>query len=166
MALPEPRSSATAVVTGASSGIGAELARGLAARGYGVTLVARREDALRKLAPELADAHGVRAEVVAADLADPAARDRLAAEVERLGLEVDVLVANAGFGSYGAFVEADRAREIEQVRVNGEAVVDLAARWTPGMVRRRSVPSSSPHRWRASSRCPATRPTRRSRLSR
>jgi short-subunit dehydrogenase len=138
MALPEPRSSATAVVTGASSGIGAELARGLAARGYGVTLVARREDALRKLAAELSDAHGVRAEVVAADLADPAARDRLAAEVERLGLEVDVLVANAGFGSYGAFVEADRAREIEQVRVNGEAVVDLAARWTPGMVRRGS----------------------------
>jgi short-subunit dehydrogenase len=74
--------------------------------------------------------------VVAADLADPEARDRLAAEVERLGLEVDVLVANAGFGSYGAFVAADRDREIEQIRVNGEAVVDLAARWTRGMVAR------------------------------
>jgi short-subunit dehydrogenase len=126
------------VVTGASSGIGAELARGLAARGHGVTLVARREAALRELADELASAHGVRAEVVAADLADPAARDRLAAEIERLGLAVDVLVANAGFGSYGAFVKADPAREIEQIRVNGEAVVDLAARWTPGMVARRA----------------------------
>jgi short-subunit dehydrogenase len=136
MSLPTPRANATAVVTGASSGIGAELARGLAARGHGVTLVARREDALRKLADELSSAHGIRADVVAADLADPAARDRLAAELERLDLEVDVLVANAGFGSYGAFIAADRDREIEQIRVNGEAVVDLAARWTPGMVER------------------------------
>jgi short-subunit dehydrogenase len=138
MALPAPRSAATAVVTGASSGIGAALARGLAARGHGVTLVARREDALRALAGELASAHGVRAEVIPTDLADPAARDRLAAEVEARGLEVDVLVANAGFGSYGAFVEADRERELEQIRVNGEAVVDLAARWAPGMAARRS----------------------------
>jgi short-subunit dehydrogenase len=136
MSLPTPRPNATAVVTGASSGIGAELARGLAARGHGVTLVARREDALRELADELSSAYGIRAEVVAADLADPEARDRLAAEVERLGLEVDVLMANAGFGSYGAFVAADRGREIEQIRVNGEAVVDLAARWTPAMVAR------------------------------
>jgi short-subunit dehydrogenase len=138
MSLPAPRAAATAVVTGASSGIGAALARGLAARGHGVTLVARREAALRALADELAGAHGVRAEVVATDLADPAARERLVAEVEQRGLEVDVLAANAGFGSYGAFVTADRERELEQVRVNGEAVVDLAARWTPAMVARRS----------------------------
>jgi uncharacterized protein len=138
MALPSPRPSATAVVTGASSGIGAALARGLAARGHGVTLVARRESALRELAGELASAHGVRAEVIAADLADPGARDRLAAELERRELAVDVLIANAGFGTYGPFVEADRARELEQVRVNVEAVVDLAARWTPGMVARRA----------------------------
>jgi short-subunit dehydrogenase len=133
MSLPAPSSTATALVTGASSGIGAALARGLAARGHGVTLVARREQPLRELAAELADAHGVRADVVTADLADPAARDRLAAAVE---LDVEILVANAGFGSYGAFVDADRARELEQVRVNGEAVVDLASRYAPAMVRR------------------------------
>jgi short-subunit dehydrogenase len=137
MPLPPPGTTSTAVVTGASSGIGAALARGLAARGHGVTLVARREDALRALAEELSAAHGIRAEVVAADLADPSARDRLAGEIEQRGLTVDVLAANAGFGSYGPFVEADREREVEQVRVNGEAVVDLAARWIPGMVARR-----------------------------
>ena len=125
------------MITGASSGIGRELARGLAARGHGVTLVARSEDALNTLAGELAGAHGVRAEVIACDLADPDARDRLAAEIERRGLEVEILAANAGFGSYGAFVDADRQRELAQVRVNGEAVVDLAARYVPGMVRRR-----------------------------
>src|SRR4051794_16003339 len=117
MPLPAPRPTATAVVTGASSGIGAALARGLAARGHGVTLVARREGALHELADELSAAHGVRAEVVPADLADPAARDRLVAEIERRELEVDVVAANAGFGSYGRFVEADRARELEQIRV-------------------------------------------------
>ena len=68
----------TAFVTGASSGIGLELARGLARRGHGVTLVARREDRLRQLAEELSGAHGVRAEVVAADLADAEERERLA----------------------------------------------------------------------------------------
>jgi short-subunit dehydrogenase len=138
MSLPSPRPTATAVITGASSGIGAALARGLAARGHGVTLVARREAALRDLADELAAAHGVRADIITADLADPAARDALAAAVESRGLEVDVLAANAGFGSYQPFVEADRARELEQVRVNVESVVDLASRWTPGMAQRRA----------------------------
>jgi short-subunit dehydrogenase len=136
VSLPAPSPAATAVVTGASSGIGAELARGLAARGHGVTLVARSEDKLQALAAELSGKHGIRAEVVACDLADPDARDRLAAEIERRGLRVDVLAANAGFGSYGAFVNADRERELEQVRVNGEAVVDLAGRWVPGMAAR------------------------------
>jgi short-subunit dehydrogenase len=138
VSLPEPSSTSTAVVTGASSGIGAELARGLAARGHGVTLVARSEDKLQALAGELSGKHGIRAEAIPCDLADPAARDRLAAEIARLGLRVDVLAANAGFGSYGPFVEADRERELEQVRVNGEAVVDLTARWTPGMAARGS----------------------------
>jgi len=136
MALPDPSPTSTALVTGASSGIGEEFARQLAARGHGVTVVARREERLRKLADELARDHGVRAEVVAADLGDEGDRDRLASEVERLGLTVEILVDNAGFGIYRPFHTSDRARELEQVRVQVEAVVDLNARFVPGMVER------------------------------
>ena len=123
-------------MTGASAGIGRELARGLAARGHGVTLVARRADRLEQLVAELGDRHGVRAESIAADLADAAERDRLAAEVEARGLTVEVLVNNAGFGIYRAFTDSDRERELQQVRVLVEAVVDLNARYVPGMVQR------------------------------
>src|SRR5215213_158389 len=103
MALPPPAPDSVALVTGASSGIGEQLARGLAGRGHGVTLVARREDRLRALAEELAREHGIRAEVVPCDLTDPAARDALEEQVASLGLTVDVLVNNAGFGVYEAF---------------------------------------------------------------
>lgn len=136
MALPPPAPGSTALVTGASSGIGEELARGLAQRGHGVTLVARREERLTRLAAELADRHGVRAEVVAADLADEEARDRLEDEVRARGLTVEVLVNNAGFGIYQAFAGSDRRRELQQVRLLVEAVVDLDARYLPGMVER------------------------------
>ena len=98
MALPPPSESATALVTGASAGIGEAIARQLASRGHGVTLVARREERLRALAGELSEGHGVRAEAIAADLGDAAARDQLAAQIEGLGLEVEILVSNAGFG--------------------------------------------------------------------
>lgn len=134
MALPQPSASTTALVTGASSGIGTAIARVLAARGHGVTLVARREERLRELAAELSGA--VRAEVIGCDLADPAARDRMAGEIESRGLHVEVLVNNAGFGSYGNFVDAEREREVEMVRLNVEAVVDLEARYLPRMVGR------------------------------
>lgn len=113
-----------------------ELARLLAGRGYGVTLVARREERLRELAAELDVEHNVRVEVVACDLARADERERLAAEVARRGLEVAVLANNAGFGSGGRFQELDREREVELVRVNIEAVVDLCGRWVPGMVER------------------------------
>ena len=136
MSLPTPDPGSTALITGASSGIGAALARELAGRGHGVTLVARSEDRLRELAAELADKHGVRAEAVACDVTDPAARDRLAAAVEAAGLRVDVLANNAGFGTYKRFVEIPRERLLEETRVNTEAVVDLTARWLPGMVER------------------------------
>src|SRR3954467_7865064 len=94
MSLPEPREDRTAVVTGASSGIGEEIARELARRGHGVTLVARRADKLSALAEELG-ATGVRAEVLAADLADRAVRADLLVRVEALGLTADILVNNA-----------------------------------------------------------------------
>jgi short-subunit dehydrogenase len=136
VALPAPSPGSTAVVTGASSGLGEAMARALAARGHGVTVVARSEDRLRALAGELSSAHGVRAEAVTCDVTDPAARDRLEAEVARLGLRVDVLVNNAGFGTYKPFAETPRERVLEEVRVNTEAVADLTSRWLPGMVER------------------------------
>jgi uncharacterized protein len=137
MALPAPNAASTALVTGASSGIGAAIAESLAQRGHGLTLVARREDRLSELAAELQEHHGVRAcTVVSCDLADAAERDRLAAEVDEIGLDVEILVNNAGFGYAGNFVDADRARQIEMMRVNCETVVDLCGRYLPEMVKR------------------------------
>src|SRR4051794_13523224 len=112
------------------------MARELAQRGHGVVLVARSEERLRALAGELATAHGVRAEAVACDVTDPAARDGLEAKVAGLGLRVDVLVNNAGFGTYEPFVDTPRERVLAEVRVNTEAVADLTARWLPRMVER------------------------------
>lgn len=134
MALPDPRDDDTALVTGASSGIGTEIARELARRGHGLTLVARREDRLKELAGELSSRHQVRVEVVAADLSDREARDDLADQVNSRGLSVSVLVNNAGFGSAGEFAEADRERQVQMVALNCEAVVDLTARFLPPMV--------------------------------
>lgn len=134
MALPAPRDGGTALVTGASSGIGAEIARALSARGHGVTLTARREERLLELAAELTDRHGVRAGIVAADIGEAEGRERLAADLQRLELEVDVLVNNAGFGHTGDFVDAERERQVAMVALNCEAVVDLTARFTPAMV--------------------------------
>jgi short-subunit dehydrogenase len=136
MALPPPSPDSTALITGASAGIGVELARALAARGHGVTLVARRRERLDEVASDLAKRHGVRAEAIAVDLAEPAGRDRLAAELSELGLEVSVLCNNAGYGSGGPFVTLERERETQMVRLNCEAVVDLCARFAPLMVRR------------------------------
>ncbi|BBY27869.1 SDR family NAD(P)-dependent oxidoreductase [Mycolicibacterium sediminis] len=134
MPLPSPSPTSTAVVTGASSGIGADLARELVARGHGVTLVARREDRLRDLAADLGTS--VRVEVIACDVADPAARAALFGEIESRGLTVDVLVNNAGVGTIGAVAEADVDAEIAQVRINVEAVVDLTTRAVRQMVPR------------------------------
>ncbi len=136
MALPRPGESSIALVTGASSGIGAAIAEQLAERGQNLILVARREDRLTELAAELHSRHGVRAGVVACDLGEEDDRARLEARVGELGLEVEVLVNNAGFGFAGDFVDAERRRQVEMVRLNCEAVVDLTARFLPGMIRR------------------------------
>ena len=114
MPLPPPDPGSTALVTGASSGIGAELARGLAERGHGVTLVARREDRLKTLADELAETFGVRTEVVPADLAHESERDQLADAIAARELTVEILVNNAGFGIYEPFPWSDRGRELER----------------------------------------------------
>lgn len=136
MALPPPSESSTCLVTGASAGIGVDIARELAARGYGVTLVARRKERLVELAKELKDKHGVRAETVGCDLASAAARHRMMATIERRGLQVDVLVNNAGFGSGGRFQDLDQESELQMVRTNVEAVVDLCGHYVPAMVGR------------------------------
>jgi uncharacterized protein len=136
MALPPTRPGATCLITGASSGIGAELARGLAARGHGVTLVARREDRLRELAAELTEVHGVLAEVIAADVSTNEGRADLAAAIAERRLDVEVLVNNAGFGSGGRFTDLDSEREAQMVRTNVEAVVALSAVYLPAMVER------------------------------
>jgi uncharacterized protein len=136
VALPPPSESATALVTGASAGIGESIARQLASRGHGVTLVARREERLSALVGELSERHGVRAEAIAADLGDEAARQRLATQIEDLGLEVEVLVNNAGFGGADTVAEANREQLIAMVRLNCEALLDLQARYLPAMVGR------------------------------
>ena len=136
MALPAPKENTTAIVTGASSGIGAEIARELARRGHGLTLVARREDRLRTLADELVQAHAVRTEVIAADLTDADARGTLPVRLADLGLTPDILVNNAGFTTMGPVHKADRAAELAMIRTDVEAVVDLCTLFVAGMVTR------------------------------
>lgn len=138
MTLPAPNPERTCLVTGASSGIGRELATLLAARGYGVTLVARRRAALDELAEQLASRHGVRVEALAADLADEPERSAIAPELERRGLAVNILVNNAGGTTMGPVHRADVDRELALVRTNVEAVVHLCSTFLPGMVERRS----------------------------
>lgn len=135
MSLPSPGADRTCLVTGASSGIGTEIARELARRGYGLTLVARREDRLREVADELASSD-VRAEVLAADLTDSEARAGLPARVEALGLTVDVLVNNAGFSTMGPVHRSDGDREVAMIRTDVEAVAHLCSLFLPAMMSR------------------------------
>jgi short-subunit dehydrogenase len=136
MALPPPGESSTCVVTGASSGIGAEFARELARRGQNLTLVARRAERLRTLADELERDHGVRAEVSVADISTGKGRAGLVAELAQRGREVEVLVNNAGFGSAGRFQELDATKETLMVRTNCESIVALCGEYVPKMVER------------------------------
>src|SRR3954469_25262098 len=101
MALPTPSPGRTALVTGASSGIGAEFARQLAAKGHGVFLVARREDRLRDLAAELEREDGVRALFASCDLGEASARADLIDDIRARGGDVEILVNNAGFSTVG-----------------------------------------------------------------
>jgi uncharacterized protein len=137
MTLPQPSHSSVALVTGASAGIGAEIATELARRGHGLVLVARRKPRLEELADELIGTYGIRVETIACDLSKAAARGRLPGRIADLGLDVEILVNNAGFATNGAFHESDPERELEQVRVLVEAVVALTSAFVPAMVERR-----------------------------
>jgi short-subunit dehydrogenase len=124
------------LITGASSGIGAEFARKLGARGHNLFLVARREDRLQVLAAEIERERGVRVHVAGCDLADPRARERLLEQVAASGLSVETLVNNAGFACVGD-VHANPDRQLGMVEVNIEALVALTCAFLPAMVQRR-----------------------------
>lgn len=136
MAIPHPAPDRTCIVTGASSGIGTEIARVLASRGHGVTLVARRHDRLSRLAELLTERHGVRAEVVVANLVEPDERRAVVDAVAERGLTAEVLVNSAGFSTTGPVAEIDPGREIVMIRTNVEAVDHLCALVLPGMLER------------------------------
>jgi uncharacterized protein len=136
VSLPAPAPDRTAVVTGASSGIGREIARGLAHRGHGLTLVARREGRLREVADGLRAAHATRVEVVPADLADQSAREGIVAAVADLGLVPQVLVNAAGLSTVGPVHRNDPAAELTMIRTDVEAVAHLCSLVLPGMVER------------------------------
>lgn len=125
-----------ALVTGASSGIGAALAWELAGRGAKLLLTARRRARLEALAGELG-ARGVETRILVADLNDPAAPQQIYDATEGAGLAVDILVNNAGLGQYGAFYLSPVEQELSQVRVNCEAVVRLSRLFVPRMVERK-----------------------------
>ena len=124
-----------AVVTGASAGIGRELADILAREGHDLVLVARREGELKALADELQQRHGAASTVAAVDLSQPDAADQVLAAVG-VDTAVDVLVNNAGFGGHGAFAERPRADELRMLAVNVTALTDLTRVLLPGMVTR------------------------------
>ena len=115
----------TALVTGASSGLGAKFAEFLARRGANVVLVARTAPRLEALAERLRATYKVDATVIAADLADPSAPARIRAETETRGLRVNLLVNNAGFALAGAFLDHDLDREMDQIAVNVTALAAL-----------------------------------------
>jgi hypothetical protein len=125
-----------ALVTGASAGIGAALARELAKHGAKLVLTARRLDRLETLAAELT-AKGTEVRIVKADLNDPDAPQKIYDATEGAGLTVDILINNAGLGQYGAFIQSEIAQELSQVRVNCEAMVRLTRLFVPRMMERR-----------------------------
>ncbi len=133
----KPSSPETVLVTGASSGIGLELARCFASEKSNLVLVARNADALQKLAAELESAHGIRAYVLPYDLARPDSPEKLFKELEGRGITVDVVVNNAGFGLQGNFVNLSLARQLEIVQVNIAALTALTGLFLPGMLQRR-----------------------------
>ncbi len=125
-----------ALVTGASAGIGAAMARELAGHGAKLILTARRTDRLEALAQELA-ARGTDVRIVAADLRDPDAPRQIYEATVGAGISVDILINNAGLGQFGVFVQTPIEQELAQIRVNCEAMVHLARLFVPHMVERR-----------------------------
>ena len=127
----------TALITGASSGIGAEFARQLAAKKLDLVLVARSQDKLNHLAEELGQQYGVRADVIVQDLTETGASVSVARQVETLGVVIDLLINNAGFGDYGPFVESVLDQQTSMIQLNISALVELTHVFLPTMLERR-----------------------------
>lgn len=127
----------TTLITGASSGIGAAFARKLAARGRNVFLVARSEDKLIALCNEIGRLTSIRAQYLALDLQQPDAGALLLEEAGKRGLEIEMLINNAGFGSMGDFVKLDLDRELEMIQLNVRSLVDLTHRFLGPMRERK-----------------------------
>lgn len=128
----------TALITGASSGIGAEFARLHAAQGGNLVLVARREDALNELKLELEKTYAIKATVIVVDLAKADSAEKIFAETEASGIQIDILINNAGFGGHGKFHERDLAKDQAMMQVNMVSLVNLTHIYLQGMVSRNS----------------------------
>lgn len=131
--MPDP----VALVTGASAGIGAELARAFARHGHRLVLAARRTDRLETLADEIAKSGGSRPLVLTVDLAQPDAGERIEAALARSGLEPQFVVNNAGFGLAGPAASRPRQRQLEMIDLNVRSVTDLSLRFADAMARQR-----------------------------
>ncbi|BAY79577.1 short-chain dehydrogenase/reductase SDR (plasmid) [Nostoc linckia NIES-25] len=128
----------TALITGASSGIGKAFAQELAARKQNLVLVARSEDKLNQLAKELKEKYKVQVDVIAKDLTEANAAAGVFDATKTKGLTIDLLINNAGFGCYGDFAESDGERQVKIVQLNILALVDLTHKFLPIMRQRRS----------------------------
>lgn len=126
----------TTLITGASSGIGMELARVFAQHGHSLVLIARGVEKLEELARELRSKHNVRAEVIGVDLTQPSAPEQIVKTLTDRNLTVDVLVNNAGFGERGPFAQVDTQRQLDMIQVNITAVAHLTRLLLPGMIQR------------------------------
>lgn len=131
---PVDHAQETVLITGASSGIGAAFARALAARGSNVVLVARRVDRLQHLAAELENAHGIVATPIAQDLGSPTAGADLYSAVSSAGIGVTSLINNAGFGTFGPFVDEDQARLAQELAVDVSTPVQLSSAFLPDLI--------------------------------
>src|SRR5580704_670622 len=126
-----------ALITGASAGIGVAFAEELACGGTKLVLTARRKDRLETLAQRLTATYKVQTEVFAADLAEPSAPEKIFAFTKEKGIEIDLLINNAGFGQYGEFPSVDLQRSLDMLQVNCSAVVHLTRLFLPPMIARR-----------------------------
>jgi uncharacterized protein len=128
----------TALITGASNGIGYELTKLFAADGYNLVLVARSEKKMKELAADLQKQHGIQVTVLAKDLSEANSAADVYAELQQRGVHVDVLVNNAGYGSFGLFVDTDLDHELQMIRLNIETLTHLSKLFVRDMVQKRS----------------------------
>jgi uncharacterized protein len=128
----------TALITGASAGIGAAFARELAARGYNLVLVARSKDKLQQLASDLETQDRIQVDIIVQDLTEPTAGAAVFGQVQQNGTIIDLLINNAGIGDYGDFADSDREFQLKIIQLNIAALVDLTHRFLQPMRQRRS----------------------------